>query len=74
MRDLMTADASRDDGVTARRLQDEIVTLEKRIAQIGPDGDCGYEKAMIRFFRDQIEQRRRWLNRLPRYPADTEPA
>ena len=45
----------------ARRLRDEIETLEKRLAQIGPDGDCGYEKVMIRFFRDQIDRRRRRL-------------
>lgn len=62
----MMPDLSRDAGVTARRLRDEIATLEKRLAQIGPDGDCGYEKAMIRFFRDQIEQRRRWLSAAPR--------
>lgn len=49
------------DEQTARRLRDEIETLEKRLAQIGPDGDCGYEKAMIRFFRDQIDRRRRRL-------------
>ncbi|MGD1982785.1 MAG: hypothetical protein PVF93_02650 [Chromatiaceae bacterium] len=49
------------DEQTARRLRDEIETLEKRLAQIGPDGDCGYEKAMIRFFHDQIDRRRRRL-------------
>jgi hypothetical protein len=46
---------------TVRRLKDEIETLERRLNQIGPDGDCGYEKAMIRFFRDQIDRRRRRL-------------
>jgi hypothetical protein len=45
----------------ARRLKDEIRTLEMRLDQIGPDGDCGYEKAMIRFFHDQIDRRRRRL-------------
>lgn len=45
----------------AGRLEEEIATLEKRLDQIGPDGDCGYEKALIRFFRDQIELRRRQL-------------
>lgn len=35
---------------TSSRLEQEIASLEKRLAQIGPDGDCAYEKAMIRFF------------------------
>ncbi len=47
--------------VHAGRLEEEIATLEKRLGQIGPDGDCGYEKALIRFFRDQIELRRQQL-------------
>lgn len=49
------------DAPTVRRLEDEIETLERRLAQIGPDGDCGYEKAMIRFFHDQIDRRRQRL-------------
>lgn len=73
MRDLMMSVTCRDDGLTARRLQDEIATLERRLEQIGPDGDCAYEKAMIRFFRDQIDRRRRWLGTVPRH-AEREPA
>lgn len=43
---------------SAARLRDEIAALEKRLAQIGPDGDCGYENAMIRFFEQQLGERR----------------
>lgn len=40
-----------------RRLREEIATLERRLAEIGPDGDCGYEKVLIRFFQQQIGER-----------------
>jgi hypothetical protein len=53
-------DRVRDAGQRGR-IEEEIATLERRLAQIGPDGDCGYEKAMIRFFQQQIEMRRRRL-------------
>lgn len=43
------------------RLREEIETLEKRLAQIGPDGDCGYEKALIRFLEQQLGMRRELL-------------
>lgn len=42
----------------AGRLKEEIAILEKRLAQIGPDGDCGYERALIRFFEQQLGERR----------------
>lgn len=45
------------------RLREEIATLEKRLQQIGPDGDCGYEKALIRFFEQQLGMRREQLQR-----------
>lgn len=47
------------------RLREEIAILEKRLAEIGPEGDCGYEKALIRFFEQQLGQRRQllWSNR-----------
>jgi hypothetical protein len=54
-----------NDPGTINRLKDEISTLEQRLQQIGPEGDCGYEKAMIRFFRDQIDRRRRQLDMSP---------
>lgn len=43
------------------RLNDEIETLERRLVQMGPDGDCGYEKALIRFLEQQLGMRREWL-------------
>jgi hypothetical protein len=42
----------------AGRLREEIAILERRLAQIGPEGDCGYEKALIRFFEQQLGERR----------------
>jgi hypothetical protein len=46
------------------RLLEEIARLETRLAEIGHDGDCAYEKAMIRFFRAQVETRRERLSRI----------
>jgi hypothetical protein len=47
--------------VSEGRLKEEIETLEKRLEQMGPDGDCGYEKALIRFLEQQLGQRRELL-------------
>ena len=47
--------------IQSGRLEEEIATLQQRLDQIGPDGDCGYEKAMIRFFQEQIDMRRQAL-------------
>ena len=44
------------------RIREEIAYLETRLGEIGYDGDCGYEKAMIRFFEQQVDMRRNWLN------------
>lgn len=41
-----------------QRLQDEIDYMEARLAEIGHDGDCAYEKAMVRFFHEQVAARR----------------
>ena len=43
------------------RIREEIAYLETRLNEIGYDGDCGYEKAMIRFFEQQVSMRRAWL-------------
>lgn len=51
----------RPGGVSKGRLREEIETLEKRLEQMGPDGDCGYEKALIRFFEQQLGMRREML-------------
>jgi hypothetical protein len=44
-----------------QRIRDEIASLEARLVEIGYDGDCAYEKAMIRFFEQQVAMRRNWL-------------
>lgn len=43
------------------RVREEIACIETRLAEIGPDGDCAYENAMIRQFEKQVEMRRVWL-------------
>lgn len=55
--------------VSRGRLKEEIATLERRLAEIGPDGDCGYEKALIRFFEQQLGERRAMLRGFDRLPV-----
>lgn len=43
------------------RVSEEIACIEARLTEIGRDGDCAYENAMIRFFETQLEMRRDWL-------------
>lgn len=43
---------------SAGRLQEEIALIEKRLQELGPDGDCGYENAMIRFYEQELGRRR----------------
>lgn len=43
------------------RVQEELKILEQRLQEISFDGDCAYERAMIRFFEDQASMRRNWL-------------
>ena len=43
------------------RLKEEISFLQLRLQQLGPEGDCGYEKALIRFFHEQIQRRHEQL-------------
>lgn len=47
--------------ISTARLRDEIATLEKRLERLGADGDCGYERALIRFLQQQLGQRRELL-------------
>jgi len=47
--------------VSPDRLKEEIATLERRLEQIGPDGDCGYERVLIRFLEQELGQRRQLL-------------
>lgn len=44
-----------------QRVRAEIAVMESRLAAIGYDGDCAYERAMIRFYEDQMDKRRAWL-------------
>jgi hypothetical protein len=44
------------------RVREEIACIEARLAEIGHDGDCAYEKAMVRFFQQQVTIRRDWLD------------
>jgi hypothetical protein len=41
-----------------QRLAEDIAYMEARLKEIGHDGDCAYEKAIIRFFNEQLEVRR----------------
>ncbi len=43
------------------RLLQEITYMEGRLAEIGHDGDCAYERAIARFFEQQVAERRRQL-------------
>ena len=43
------------------RLREDIAYLEARLEEIGHDGDCAYEKAMIRFFEQELAARRAHL-------------
>jgi len=45
-------------GQDPQRLREDIAYMEARLAEIGHDGDCAYEKAMIRFFNEQVAQRK----------------
>ena len=40
------------------RLVEEIAYLEARLITIGQNGDCAYEKAMARSYRELLRQRR----------------
>ena len=52
------------------RLREEIAYMEARLAEIGDDGDCAYENAMIRFFEQELAQRRsRIAARTPLLPG-----
>lgn len=45
----------------AMQLRDEIATLEYRLAEMGVDGDCAYERAMSRLYTGMVEDRKRRL-------------
>jgi hypothetical protein len=43
------------------QLLDEINALESRLAEMGMDGDCAYERAMTRLYTDLVNDRKRRL-------------
>jgi len=45
----------------ALQLQDEIAALEDRLADMGMDGDCAYERAISRLYIDMVADRKRRL-------------
>ncbi len=46
------------------RLIEEIAYLEARLIAMGQNGDCAYEKAMARSYRELLRQRRQELGSL----------
>jgi hypothetical protein len=46
------------------RLLEEIAYLEARLIAMGQTGDCAYEKAMARSYRELLQLRRRELEAL----------
>jgi len=42
-------------------LEEEIRMFECRLAQLGPDGDCAYERALSRVYDNLLEERRNRL-------------
>lgn len=37
-------------------LLEEKASIEKRLKELGYDGDCAYEKAMVAFYQTRLEQ------------------
>ena len=37
-------------------LLEEKISIEKRLEELGYDGDCAYEKAMVAFYKDRLDQ------------------
>ena len=54
-----------DPGRDPERLREEIALMEARLEEIGHDGDCAYERAMIRFYGEQLARRRASLQGEP---------
>lgn len=45
----------------SERLLQEIAYMEGRLAEIGHEGDCAYERAIARFFEQQVADRKTQL-------------
>ncbi len=44
-----------------RQLLEEIATLERRLEDMGLDGDCAYERAISRLYTGMVEDRKQQL-------------
>jgi hypothetical protein len=52
----------------ALQLLEEIATLERRLDDMGVDGDCAYERAISRLYTGMVEDRKQKLAVLQRSP------
>ena len=52
----------------ALQLIEEIATLERRLDDMGIDGDCAYERAISRLYTGMVEDRKQKLAVLQRSP------
>lgn len=50
----------------ALRLLEEIATLQRRLDDMGLDGDCAYERAISRLYTGMLEDRKQQLAALRR--------
>lgn len=50
--------------VHKRRILEEIAYFEARLIEIGHSGDCAYEKALARTYRNLLDDRRWQLSQL----------
>ncbi len=53
---LNNADFVASGGVTTEYLLQEIAMIENRLEELGYDGDCAYEKAMVAFYKERLDQ------------------
>ena len=53
---------------TRRQLLELTDYLEDRLATMGEEGDCAYERAMSRLYTTMVEDRKRQLAALPLVP------
>ena len=53
---LNNADFVTSGGVTRDYLLEEIASIEKRLEELGYDGDCAYEKAMVAFYKERLDK------------------
>ena len=44
------------------QLREEVDLMEKRLESFGFDGDCAYEKALVRYYERELDLRRAMLN------------